>query len=116
VHANAVVDNVTGLIWQEPISSQRQSWDQAKSYCAGLGPLDGVAGWRLPTVIELLSIVDYSRDSPCINVAVFPTTTLDLFWTSTPYPGGGSAWDVYFVSGFTGYTGATYPGSVRCVH
>ena len=57
-----VQDNVTGLVWQSSVTaSQAFSWDDA-DLCAGL-TLGGRV-WRLPTRIELLSIVDFTRTGP----------------------------------------------------
>ncbi|MBK8639209.1 MAG: DUF1566 domain-containing protein [Chromatiaceae bacterium] len=66
--------------------------------------LCGASDWRLPTVEELLSIVDYSGYSPAIDSAWFPNTLSSWYWSSSPvayldiY-----AWIVYFDSGTCGY-------------
>ncbi len=79
-----VKDNVTSLIWQKAVtSSQSYAWADAQTYCAGLT----VAGltWHLPTRIELLSIVDYTK-SPAIDATAFPSTPGGKYhWTSTPW-------------------------------
>ena len=67
-----VQDKVTGLLWQKAIdaTTQKLVWQDAKSYCAAL-PLAGHT-WRLPTRIELLSIVDFTRVGPAIDSKAFP--------------------------------------------
>jgi hypothetical protein len=80
-----VRDDVTGLIWQKSVTStQTFTWQEAKDYCASLT----LAGreWHLPTRIELLSIVDFTRTSPAIDVHAFPGTPGGKFhWTSSPW-------------------------------
>jgi hypothetical protein len=77
-----VRDNVTGLVWQKAVaSSQSFAWPDAQSYCSGLT----LAGrtWRLPSRIELTSIIDFTRN-PGIDATAFPGTPGGKFhWTST---------------------------------
>ena len=42
--------------------------------------------WRLPKVEELLLIVAYDRNNPIINSTIFPNTSSEWFWSSSPYP------------------------------
>jgi hypothetical protein len=75
-----------------------------------------MTGWRLPTAIELLSIVDSSRIGPSINTTAFPSTPNGAFWASTLYLGSSSrAWYVTFSSGGSGTNDTTNTASVRCV-
>ena len=117
-----VRDNVTGLMWQKVVTaSQAFTWDAAKAYCAGLS-LAGRA-WRLPTRIELLSIVDFTRTSPALDVAAFPGTPGGKFhWTSSPWVVSQIAtkpqysWIVNFYEGLTSNAGdRTQPQFARCV-
>lgn len=97
---DTVTDNVTGLVWQQTVPSANFEWTDAKQYCAGLSLAGG--GWRLPAVIELLSIVDSSESFPAINGSAFPSTPTNTYWSSTPYAGdrsNGNAWAVDFHSG-----------------
>lgn len=118
--SGTVTDTVTGLVWQHPPAASSFTWDGAKSYCAGLnlgGPAAGA--WRLPTVIELFSLVDDTRYSPSISPTAFPNTPTGVYRSSLPSVAyAGHAWVVDFVSGNvdgSNYsTNATY--LVRCVH
>src|SRR5438270_6631452 len=79
---SSVFDGATGLTWQQTISPQRLTWSDAATYCS-----TQTGGFRLPTVKELLSIIDYTRppstSAATINPVAFPNTPADAFWPST---------------------------------
>jgi hypothetical protein len=121
-----VTDTITGLMWQRDSSGTRTgctgsgnvtcTWAEATAYCAGL-TLGGASGWRLPAVMELSTIVDFTVTSVAlINQTVFPNTSTANFWASSPYVGASNrAW---FVSFYIGYEDTSAEGtyfSVRCV-
>jgi len=113
-----VYDTKTKLTWQQAVSSSTYTQAGAASYCSTLG-LNG-ATWRLPTVKELVTIVDVSVASPgpTVDSTAFPGTPASFFWTSTLYAGAsGLAWSVNFYSGDTDGYGVVSDasGSVRCV-
>ncbi len=68
-----VKDNNTGLIWQksDDQNATGRTWQQAVDYCESLN-LGNKTDWRLPKILELLSIVDYGNTSPAIEVQYFP--------------------------------------------
>jgi hypothetical protein len=110
-----VYDTKSKLTWQQTVSSTRYSWAEAKTYCAGVGASLGGAGWRVPTVKELLSIVDFSQTSPAIDRNAFPSTPAEGFWSSSPFAGSSSAaWSVYFGGGASDNV-VSNTLSVRCV-
>jgi hypothetical protein len=95
-----VTDTSTGLMWQQTTSSTKMTWEQSLAYCEGLN-LGGHADWRLPTIKELQSLVDYSRDNPSINTTYFPNTVASIYWSSTTYANGTEdAWGVDFDNGY----------------
>ena len=67
-----VTDSFTGLKWQKKHSSSKMPYDSAVNYCNNL-TIDGENGWRLPTITELQTLVDYGKVNPAINSKVFPT-------------------------------------------
>ena len=108
-----VKDNVTGLIWQRAQAGTTMSQTAAISYCTSLS-LNGFT-FRLPTVRELSSLVNWGNFNPSIDPIAFPNTTANLFWSSTPYqPSPTSAWFVYFGSGGVGSNSVTSSYYVRC--
>jgi hypothetical protein len=117
-----VQDNVTGLIWQQTVAaSQAYDWETAKTYCSTLTLAGRV--WHLPTRIELLSIVDFTRTSPAIDTKAFPGTPGGKYtWTSSPWVVSQIAtkpqdsWIVNFYEGLTSNAGdRTQAEFARCV-
>jgi Protein of unknown function (DUF1566) len=111
-----VCDTKTKLTWQQTAPSTTYTWANAKTYCAGVGASLGGTGWRLPTLKELQTIVDYSQSNPSIDSTAFPSTPVASFWSSSPLAGSSSlAWYVSFVLGDTDSFGISNTNNVRCV-
>ena len=106
-----VYDQSTGLIWQR--CSVGQAWHNETNQCV-LEPgapflftwdaaqqkalLD--PGWRIPSKIELLSLVERACTGPAINEEIFPDTPYQGFWTSdTPRALSTHQWVVNFKTG-----------------
>lgn len=117
ISAGTVLDNKTKLVWQRAVAPGSYTWTAATSYCTNNTAALPGAGWRLPSVSELLSIVDDSRSAPAIDPSAFPSTPPDLFWTSSPYqPSPSDGWAISFSDGYsTTATLASYSINVRCV-
>jgi len=112
-----VTDNVTKLMWQQAEAPGYYSQADALAYCSMLS-LGGHRDWRLPSAIEIVSIVDYGQSNSAISATLFPTLPDQFFWSSTLVAGSPSeAWGVYFglVSGSTSRVGMAAGHSVRCV-
>jgi hypothetical protein len=111
-----VTDGVTGLMWQQSVPATLLSWSDAVASCQSL-TLAGHADWRLPSLIELVSIVDPSIFSPSINAAAFPSTPRDAaFWSSTSSPSApGNAFSVFFVFGNAISSAQSTLNHTRCV-
>lgn len=111
-HANAgsvLTDRITGLLWQATtaievtpgtyrectnsagVAQPSCTWAQAKAYCDALA-LGNRTDWRLPTLIELLSLIDTNR-SPNLPDGI--SAGPQLVWTSSPV--GGAAGTAYAV-------------------
>jgi len=76
----------------------------------------GYSDWRLPTLKELHTIVNY-ESSPTINTAYFPNTQPSFYWSSTASVGYDyRAWCVGFDDGYAhdyGKYGKYYVRAVR---
>ena len=74
-----VTDTVTGLIWKDDDTVVGNiDWQDAALHCL---KLQGY--WRLPTIIELMTIADYSATPTIANI--FKKTTSGRFWSNTDY-------------------------------
>ena len=126
VARNFVSGGTTGLLWQRCSAGQNNdatcsgtaqgyTWDQANSYCNSL-TLAGKT-WRLPTINELKSLVDYGKStSPTIDTTAFPNTRSYIYWSSSIYAQNtNDAWDVGFDYGGVGYSTKAFSFYVRCV-
>jgi hypothetical protein len=113
-----VYDTKSLLTWEQTTSSPLYNWADAKTYCAGVGASLGGTGWRLPTLKELMSIVDYSQPTgPMIDPTAFPSTPVGTFWSSSPYLISSSNWMLvdFGSGGAADGSAASGLGRVRCV-
>lgn len=70
-----IKDRFLGLDWG-PTSEEEMELKDAEKHCASLGG-------RLPTVYELQSIVDYTKENPAINEEVFKDARPYYHWSCT---------------------------------
>jgi hypothetical protein len=121
-----ITDKKTGLMWAknphtdlpEKFKSM-MAWKDAIAACKELS-FAGHKDWRLPTVEELRSIIDYTRgakeNEPAIDTKFFPDTKCSWYWTSTPCAFSvGSAWCVFFGYGSVSDDSEDYNYCVRPV-
>jgi Protein of unknown function (DUF1566) len=81
-----VVDLVTGLMWQADDQLERgvlYTWSEAKAHCANL-KLNNCPGWRVPSRIELVSLVDFTRSQPAADVAFSQTPITAPYYFGSP--------------------------------
>ena len=100
------------LEWSQTLcDGNAVNYADAEKACAALG-----SGWRLPTRMELESILDLTRFNPAIDTTRFPDTKSAWYWTSTECAWASScAWFVYFASGSAYYNGRRSRACVRAV-
>ena len=121
-----ITDNLTGLTWIKdpselgkgwgtPGSPSRMSWNDAVKNCKKLD-FAGHKDWRLPTIKELQSLIDYEKRNPAINTKFFPNTQSSWYWSDTIVAGCSDfAWIVGFGGGYVGSGGKDYDDYVRPV-
>lgn len=114
---DTVVDTKTGLTWQRAASPNAETWTQAQTTCAGLIATLPEGTWRLPTIKELQTLVDYSATtSPVLDATAFPDMPGTAFWSLTPFAGTvDTAWMLEFATGVPYSPLKTTPYYVRCV-
>ena len=102
---------IGNLEWQLEHSPDRMRWEEATNYAKSLGD-----GWRLPTIKELASLVDYSVLNPAISEPFVHCTETAVYWSSTTYADYTSyAWYVYFHNGYVDNSYKANSYYVRCV-
>jgi len=90
-----VTDPTTGLIWMRCAMGQAWEkdtctgtagtyWFDAANALTGTVTFAGQSDWRLPSIRELLSIVERSVSHPAIDTSVFPNAPSSYFWTGSP--------------------------------
>ena len=77
-----VTDSATGLMWQQATTENPMNWQEALYYCENLA-LAGYTDWRLPTIKELIAIVDYSRYNPAIDTYYFYNIISSNYWSGS---------------------------------
>jgi hypothetical protein len=111
----AVLDNNTGLVWEQAPDGTPRNWFTATSYCVNKN-VGGTVGWRLPSVVELKSVQDGSTGAvaPFVPASAFTISTSvttpgvqsAVYWSASTNENNptnpASAWDVGFHNGNVG--------------
>ena len=122
----AVRDNETGLVWERSPETSPRTWEDAVRTC-WLRQVGGRAGWHLPTIEELASLVDPTVPAPGpalppghpfqnVQQSAYWSTTTDVRVEFLP----NHAWEVrlhipFGVHGIIGDTDKSSSGFVWCV-
>ena len=100
----AVLDRNTDLIWERHPSEASMSWANAPMHCA-LKSVGGRKGWRLPSFLELMTLVQPSLDLDASSISLphdhpFRGVQAASYWTSTPLDSDArQAYSVDFIAG-----------------
>ncbi len=99
--AGTVTDQVTNLVWQlqppvggcahaptdagpDAAAPAECTMEEATAYCSGLN-LGGFTTWRIPTKVELESILDCSHAQPPTIANAFLPASASEFWTASTF-------------------------------
>ena len=131
-------DNVTKLIWKTCTEGMEYNgsncigsaalitWYEGIDICCELNEANNGAGyagrtdWRMPSIHELMTIVDFGKSNPAIDETYFPDTH-GAFIGDTPYKASNvfrnpkSSYVLYFNNGTALYFNKTDRSFVRCV-
>jgi len=102
-------DTKTGIFWHK--DTEEKNWEEAKKYASKLN--DFKVSWRVPSIEELTSIIDYNKHEPATGLkGIRPS----YYWSSrTDVFSADFAWIVNFYDGSTYYAYKPNYYSVRCV-
>jgi hypothetical protein len=107
-----VTDTASGLMWMRCALGQQWTADgcQGEPTLFDWDALEGAAqqinasgdfffnDWRVPQLRNLAMLIERQCKEPRTNLAVFPDTPADFFWTSTLRPGDESTDSAYALS------------------
>jgi hypothetical protein len=123
--SQAVLDRETGLVWERAPSTQHFlnapppgvfGGTYAEEHCE-FSSVGGRKGWRVPSIVELASLMDPTQTQPALPVGhPFTINYFDPFWSATPYYKVADTYRIaYFQMGVTGATSANASLPVWCV-
>jgi len=107
-----ITDRATGLMWQKSGSSRAKDWKQARTYVKHLNKdqFAGYSDWRLPTIDELVSLVERETVNE-VHIDPIFYDKQKICWSADKGPvfGGTTAnspqvWHVNFSEGSLGLT------------
>ena len=111
-----VYDQTTGLLWQDARDNEKLAitYKEASNYCANL-VIEKYDNFRLPTLNELQTIVDYRNYKPAI-LKGFYNYDNEVYWTTTPSAKEDEdVWAIDFKKGGRVTVSKNYDRHVRCV-
>ena len=112
-----IKDPSTNLMWEDTKHAQDGpvTYLEAEAYCTAL-KIGGHDDWRVPTLRELLTIVDYTRYEPATLKEFSHVDQDKLYWSNTPYASKSTEfWGIVFGDGDVDNAVAIYDRRVRCV-
>ena len=113
---DVIYDTTTKLLWQDAKDNVDLSitFFEADKYCHKL-IIGEYKDFRLPTLNELQSIVDYNKYKPAI-INGFTYAANETYWSTTPFIEDTSeVWTIHFKKGARSVKGRHYSRYVRCV-
>jgi len=111
-----VTDRATGLTWEQSGSKEIMTYDKAPEYINDLNrrKFAGYSDWRLPTVEELLSLMEKEKQSNDLYIQTVFDSKQRWCWSADKRPSGG-AWYVDFSLGYVDWLNPVYDDWVRGV-
>jgi hypothetical protein len=116
-----VIDSVTDLMWQQSGSQKYLHYDDAEAYVQQLNQQQfaGYSNWRLPTVSELISLLEPKRHSHRLCIDAIFDNAQDVCWSSDVVQATegftSSAWSVHFRNGYVDWNYFNESNCVRAV-
>ena len=80
----AVLDKQTGMVWEEAPDATLRTWTDATRSCIDK-TVGGTIGWRLPSMVELMSLQDFSMAPPFVPANVRPDVQSTIYWSTSTF-------------------------------
>ncbi len=115
-----IVDHATGLMWQQSGSEENVTYEEAQQYVKQLNTnkFAGYDNWQLPTVEELVSLVEPEKKNNDLYIAPIFNAKQSRCWSADKLiREGGLAvtWGIYFDGGNVGWSNLDFKVFVRAV-
>ena len=112
-----VIDYATDLMWQQSGSLDRMIWQEAKTYVKRLNQENfaGYTDWRLPTIEELASLLEFRTRPGKLYIASVFDSTQWICWSADIFKSAAHVWFIYFDHGYISNTDADSRLYVRAV-
>lgn len=114
----AVRDNNTGLVWEQAPSTIQDTQLASAVHCLNFVTVGGTKGWRLPSVVELASLVDPTQSNPALPTGhPFSNVQSTFYFSATTVAlDTNLAWIVSYFNGAVGNgMNKNSPGLAWCV-
>ncbi|MEK9629040.1 MAG: DUF1566 domain-containing protein [Nitrospinota bacterium] len=83
LNSEAVLDKESQVVWEKTPDNSSGSWESAPNICVRK-EVGGKAGWRLPSIQELASLIDSLQNNPAIQSGhPFQSVSSDPYWSGT---------------------------------
>jgi serine/threonine-protein kinase len=79
-----VIDHTTALMWHQSGSSDAMIWNKAQEYINKLNRMRyaGFSDWRLPTIEELASLIEFTRKNDPLYIELIFDKTQKWCWSA----------------------------------
>ncbi|MBF0259644.1 MAG: DUF1566 domain-containing protein [Desulfamplus sp.] len=111
-----IVDEATGLMWQQSGSDMNFPYEAAMEHIAQLNSncFAGFTDWRIPTIAELLSLLEPEKINGYLHISLLFDSKQQWCWSSDKRTKG-SGWYVFFYSGNVNWDFLDLDNYVRAV-
>ena len=116
-NSEAVLDQNTGLVWERSPATVLTDWKSARSSCLNKA-IGGQRGWRLPSIVELTSLLDPSAQDPGSMLPSghpFLNSPSGFYWSASTDGEPSKAWHLHVSNGHVHMTSKASTFKAWCV-
>jgi len=110
----AVLDNETGLVWEQSPDRKRRTWAETQVFCVNK-KVGKRKGWRVPTIHEIATLVDKTQSGPALPSGhPFIDVRKDRYSSTTPF-NATNTWYIHLNRGGVSVLAKSYPRVAWCL-